>query len=98
MPICAYRLCDNEFEKNIRGWEKKYCCVKHSKAERRLRLLEKQSEQDMKTKIFKKKKDAVRIEASLKCIHYQECLFGIRMNCHKGDRKELKADTWMHEP
>jgi len=100
MPECKYRLCENMFELNPgqRGQKKEYCCPQHGKAERRLVGLEVGAARDYKNRVPAEQKQAARVHASLNCLNYTKCLFGVRMNCLDCDKAEYQADAFRLEP
>jgi len=100
MPECKYRLCANTFKLNPRqrGQKKEYCCPQHGKAERRLNGLELRAAKDYKNRVPAERKQAARINASINCLNYTKCLFGVRMNCLDCDKAEFQADAFRHEP
>ena len=102
MPECKYRLCENTFELRRRGKKKEYCCVKHRKAEGRLKYAEIGSMEDFKNRVSAKQKQAARERAILNCADYIGCLnIAYRadgdMDCHNCD-KPTATDAWKLEP
>ena len=98
MPECKYRSCDVTFEitANHRGVKKEYCCQKHGDKERY--LLKKDQQFIVSEGVSGKEHQEAREYASLNCLHYTKCLFGVRMKCWGCDYTEFQKDAWKHEP